>query len=88
MGGGGTTVRNAEGGYEFDYEANQTEFTGNTTLYRVNTAGGGVSGNITFNPDLSTRTINPQAFIASVPPYIWLLLAAIVGVGFYLGRRK
>ena len=88
MGGGGGTVERSGGGYSFDYELNQNELTGNTTLYRVNTAGGGVSGNVTFNPDLSSRTINPQALIAAIPPIAWLILAAAVLAGFYLARRK
>jgi hypothetical protein len=86
---GGSATRSDTGdGYSFDYELNQNELTGNTTLYRVNTAGGGVSGNVTFNPDLSTKTISPQALIASIPPIAWILIAGSVIVGFYLARRR
>jgi len=88
MGGSANRTNTADGGYTFDYEVNQAELTGNTTLYRVNTTGGGVSGNITFNPDLSSRTISPTALIASIPPIVWLLIAGAVGFGFYLARRK
>ena len=89
MGGStGSRTETAGGGYTFDYEVNQTELTGNTTLYRVNTAGGGVSGNVTFNPDLSTRTISPQALIAAVPMIAWILIGAAIVAGFYIARKR
>jgi len=85
---GGSKVDREGNGYSFDYELNETELSGNTTLYRVNTAGGGVSGNVTFNPDFSSRTINPQAFITSIPLWIWVILGGVVAVGFFFARRK